>query len=187
MVGHTLTTEAGHTVSYPTAPVHNPRPVSTVRPVLVPAVRRTPRILPRRNHEADSGRFTDAYPPEDVIEAIHQSGGRAASSEIVASRGRSRETADRTVRLVVERDHLKRWTLAGVRILSIAEHTDHQRAPMTVRRIEQEAATSPTEQGVRRVPPRRRAASWTGLRSRDAPHTARQSAGRVAGTVVARP
>ena len=59
---------------------------------------------------------------------------------------------------------------------------------MAVRSIEQEAAKPSVEARGRRVQPRRRAASWTArLYPRDAPLTARQSAGRVAGTVVARP
>lgn len=126
MVGHTLTTEARHTVSYPTAPVNEPRPVSTARPIPAPVVRQTTRVPPRRNRDRGSGRFTDAYPPDDVNEAIPQSGGRTTSSEIVASSGRSRETVDRTVRLVEDRDHLERRTVGGVHIWPCTEHVEQQ-------------------------------------------------------------
>lgn len=57
-----------------------------------------------RDRDADTGRYTEKYPPEDFVAAIEDAGGSAGTKDIADAVGCSYETAYMKLRKLVDND-----------------------------------------------------------------------------------
>ena len=78
-------------------------------------------VMSDRKRDENSGRFTDKYPPEVVVEAIQTLGGRAATSEVAAQIDSSRDTAYKKLQILEERGDVKSQKVGGIRVWQIPE------------------------------------------------------------------
>lgn len=77
-----------------------------------------------RVHDA-AGRFTDKYPPGDLVDAIEALGGAAATSEVADHLEASRNTIYKKLREMEERGEVDSRLAGGIRVWSVANgHPD---------------------------------------------------------------
>jgi len=80
--------------------------------------------MDERERDEDSGRYTDKYPPADVLAAIEGLEGRAATSEVAESIGCSRDTAYKKLQSMEDAGELASKKAGGIRIWSIVEDSE---------------------------------------------------------------
>lgn len=77
--------------------------------------------MTRRERDEETGRFTDKYPPEDILEAIRDLGDMAATSEIAEGIGASRGTAYKKLQFMEGDGQVTSRKAGGSRVWSVAE------------------------------------------------------------------
>lgn len=77
--------------------------------------------MPDRERDEDTGRYTDKYPPEDILEAIRDLSGTAATSEIAEEIGANRDTAYKKLQLMEEKGQVTSRRAGGIRVWSVAD------------------------------------------------------------------
>jgi hypothetical protein len=78
--------------------------------------------VPERNRDEDSGRYQEEYPPEEVVAAIRQHGGQAASSDVAEELGCSRGTAYYKLRAMEQQGFVESQKIGGINIWTVAEN-----------------------------------------------------------------
>jgi GTP-sensing pleiotropic transcriptional regulator CodY len=74
-----------------------------------------------RDRDEDSGRYVDKYPPEEILEAIDDLSGTAATSEVADAIGCSRDTAYKKLQLMEERGQVTSRRAGGIRVWSVVD------------------------------------------------------------------
>lgn len=74
-----------------------------------------------RVRDADTGRYTDKYPPEEILGTIWELGGQAATSEVAEEIGASRDTAYKKLQLMEDEGQVDSRKAGGIRVWSFAE------------------------------------------------------------------
>lgn len=74
-----------------------------------------------RRRNADTGRYTDKYPPDEILHAIWELGGRAATSEVAEEIGASRDTAYKKLQSMADEGLLDGRKAGGIRVWSFAD------------------------------------------------------------------
>lgn len=80
-----------------------------------------PQLVPDRKRDEDTGRYQEEYPPEEVVAAIRQHGGQAASSDVAEELGCSRGTAYYKLRAMAEQGYVESQIIGGINIWTVAE------------------------------------------------------------------
>lgn len=78
-------------------------------------------VMGDRKRDEDTGRFTDEYPPEELLAAIRDIGSRVATSEIADRIGSTRQAAHAKLQKMEERGQVESQMVGGNRMWSIAE------------------------------------------------------------------
>jgi CRP-like cAMP-binding protein len=80
-------------------------------------------LMPRTRDD-ESGKYTESYPPEAVIEAIGEAGGMASTSDVADALGSSYETAYKKLRALEDSDEIQSRKVANARLwMSTGEET----------------------------------------------------------------
>lgn len=74
-----------------------------------------------RKRDAATGRYTDKYPPADILHAIWELGGRAATSEVAEHVGAPRDTTYKKLQLMEADGQVESRKAGGIRVWSFAE------------------------------------------------------------------
>lgn len=82
--------------------------------------------VPSRKRDEDTGRFQEKYPPNEVIAAIRDIGGRATTAEVAEQIGSSRGSAYEKLRRMEENEQIKSRKTGRVRVWSVAEDSEQQ-------------------------------------------------------------
>ena len=78
------------------------------------------RAMSERRRDDETGRFSDKYPREDVIEAIRELSGTAATSEVADYLEADRNTVYKKLRIMEDRDEITSRKAGGIRVWSVA-------------------------------------------------------------------
>ena len=71
-----------------------------------------------RRRDAETGRYADKYPPDEVLEAIWELGGRAATSEVAEEVGASRDTIYKKLQAMEGEGLVESRMAGGIRVWS---------------------------------------------------------------------
>lgn len=74
-----------------------------------------------RVRDAETGRYTDKYPPAEILRAIWDLGGHAATSEVADHVGASRDTIYKKLQAMEEQGQVESRRAGGIRVWSFAE------------------------------------------------------------------
>ena len=76
--------------------------------------------MPRKRDE-ESGKYIESYPPEAVIEAIHDAGDMASTTDVADALGSSYETAYKKLRALEDDGEIESRKVANARLWMIGE------------------------------------------------------------------
>jgi DNA-binding transcriptional ArsR family regulator len=74
-----------------------------------------------RVRDAETGRYTDKYHPEDILRVIWHLGGRAATSEVAEAVGGSRDTIYKKLQSMENEGLVESQKAGGIRVWSFAD------------------------------------------------------------------
>jgi Mn-dependent DtxR family transcriptional regulator len=74
-----------------------------------------------RVRDAETGRYTDKYPPEEILRAIWDLSGRAATSEVAEAVGGSRDTIYKKLQSMEDESLVESRKAGGIRVWSFAD------------------------------------------------------------------
>lgn len=77
-----------------------------------------------RTRDSESGKYTETYPPEAVIEAIHNAGGMASTTDVADDLGSSYETAYKKLRALEESGDVQSRKVANARLWIAADESE---------------------------------------------------------------
>lgn len=77
-----------------------------------------------RKRDDETGQFTDKYPPEDIVEAIAELSGTAATSEVADAIGADRDTVYKKLNLMEERGEVSSRKAGGIRVWSVPKNDE---------------------------------------------------------------
>jgi Mn-dependent DtxR family transcriptional regulator len=74
-----------------------------------------------RVRDAETGRYADKYPPDEIFEAIWELGGQAATSEVAEEVGGSRNTIYKKLQAMEAEGLVESRKAGGIRVWSFGE------------------------------------------------------------------
>ena len=74
-----------------------------------------------RTRDEESGKYTESYPPEAVIEAIHNAGDMASTTDVADALGSSYETAYKKLRALEDSGEVQSRKVANARLWMTAD------------------------------------------------------------------
>lgn len=74
-----------------------------------------------RERDAETGRYTDKYPPDEILRAMWELGGQAATSEVAEDVGGSRDTIYKKLQMMEADGQLESRKAGGIRVWSFAD------------------------------------------------------------------
>ena len=89
--------------------------VKWLEPILLSVMVTNEMTMPR-TRDGESGKFTESYPPEAVIQAIHDAGDMASTSDVADALGSSYETAYKKLRALEDSDEIQSRKVANARL-----------------------------------------------------------------------
>ena len=84
------------------------------------------KVMTKWKRDEYSGRFTDKYPPEEVLAVIDDIGGRATTSEIADGLGSSREAAYMKLQMMEENGQITSRKAGGIRVWQIIDSDERE-------------------------------------------------------------
>lgn len=83
-------------------------------------------VMSRWERDEKSGRFTDKYPPEDVLAVIDDFSGRATTTEIADGLGSSRDAAYMKLRMMEENGQITSHKAGGIRVWETIDNNEQE-------------------------------------------------------------
>lgn len=77
-------------------------------------------VMGNRKRDEETGRYTDKYQPDEVLEAIRALSGTAATSEVAEEVGASRDTIYKKLQLMEDEGLVTSRKAGGIRVWSPA-------------------------------------------------------------------
>ena len=74
-----------------------------------------------RQRDAESGKYTERYPPEAVVAAIREAGGMASTRDVTDALGSSYETAYKKLRSLEDSGTVESRKVANARLWSVSD------------------------------------------------------------------
>jgi predicted transcriptional regulator len=83
-------------------------------------------VMSKWERDEKSGRFTDKYPPEDVLAVIDDYGGRATTTEIADGLGSSRDAAYMKLQMMEENNQITSSKAGGIRVWENIDNNEQE-------------------------------------------------------------
>jgi len=75
--------------------------------------------MPGANRDDDTGKYTETYPPEDLINAIRDAGGAAGTQDVAEQVGCSYETAYKKLRALEDAGEVTHRKVGNARLWEV--------------------------------------------------------------------
>ncbi|WP_254535922.1 transcriptional regulator [Halomarina litorea] len=78
--------------------------------------------MPGKDRDEDSGRYTDTYTADDMLNAIRDEGGTAGTTDVANAVGCARDTAYKKLKSLEENGAVTGRKIGGTMVWTIAEN-----------------------------------------------------------------